>query len=66
MNIICLTLEKTNTWMILYAHWLMSINKWTYILEIFCEDRIHVSKESGGLTKIKGESFRKKLVILSS
>jgi hypothetical protein len=27
MNIICLTLEKTNTWMILYAQTLMSSNK---------------------------------------
>jgi hypothetical protein len=41
--------------MILYAHWLMSSNKWTYILGIFCEDEIDVSKESGGLTKIKRE-----------
>jgi hypothetical protein len=39
--------------MILYAHWLMSSNKWTYILEIFCEVVILVSKKSGGLTKIK-------------
>jgi hypothetical protein len=45
--------------MIPYAHWLMSSNKWTYILGIFCEDEIHVSKESGGLTKIKRESFKK-------
>jgi hypothetical protein len=66
INIICLTLEKTNTWMILYAHWLMSSNKWTYILGIFCEDEIRVSKESGGLTKIKRGSFKKKLVILSN
>jgi hypothetical protein len=66
MNIICLTLEKTNTWIILYAQRLMSSNKWTYILGIFCEDEIHVSKESGGLTKIKRGSFKKKLVILSS
>jgi hypothetical protein len=66
MNIICLILEKTNTWMILYAQRLMSSNKWTYILGIFCEDEIHVSKESGGLTKIKRGSFKRKLVILSS
>jgi hypothetical protein len=44
--------------MILYAKWLMSSNKWTYILEIFCEDEIHVSKESGSLTKIKRGSFK--------
>jgi hypothetical protein len=44
----------------------MSSNKWTYILEIFCEVEIHVYKESGVLTKIKGGSFKKKLVILSS
>jgi hypothetical protein len=66
MNVICLTLEKTNTWMILYAQRLMSSNKWTYILGIFCEDEIHVSKESGGLTKIKRGSFKRKLVIPSS
>jgi hypothetical protein len=59
-------LEKTKAWMILYAHWLMSSNKWTYILGIFCEDEIHVSKESGGLTKIKKGITQKKLVILSS
>jgi hypothetical protein len=29
----------------------MSSNKWTYILGIFCEDELHVSKESGSLTK---------------
>jgi hypothetical protein len=39
----------------------MSSNKWTYILRIFCEDEIHVSKESGGLTKIKRGSFKKKV-----
>jgi hypothetical protein len=52
--------------MILHAQRLMSSNKWTYILGIFCEDEIHVSKESGGLTKIKRGSFKRKLVILSS
>jgi hypothetical protein len=39
----------------------MSRNKWTYILGIFREVEIHVSKESGGLTKIKRGSFKKKL-----
>jgi hypothetical protein len=36
-----------------YAHWLMSSIKWIYILGIFCEDELHVSKESGSLTKNK-------------
>jgi hypothetical protein len=36
-----------------YAHWLMSSNKWIYILGIFWEDKLHVSKESGSLTKYK-------------
>jgi hypothetical protein len=53
MNIIWLTLEKTNTWMIPYAHWSMSSNKWIYILGIYCEDKLHVSKESDSLIKNK-------------
>jgi hypothetical protein len=36
-----------------YAHWLMSSNKWIYILGIFWEDKLHVSKESDSLTKNK-------------
>jgi hypothetical protein len=36
------------------ANWLMSSNKGIYILGIFCEDELHVSKECGSLTKIKG------------
>jgi hypothetical protein len=44
----------------------MSSNKWTYVLEIFGKVEIHASKESGGLTKIKRGSFKKKLEILSS
>jgi hypothetical protein len=49
-----------------YAHWLMSNNRWIYILGMFCEVALHVSKECGSLTKnIKG-SFKKMLVILSS
>jgi hypothetical protein len=36
-----------------YANWLMSSNKWIYILEIFCEDELHVSKDGGSLTKNK-------------
>jgi hypothetical protein len=65
MNIIWLTLEKTNTWMTPYAHWLMTSNKWIYISGIFCEDEIHVFKESGGLTNIKRRSYIEKLIILS-
>jgi hypothetical protein len=34
-----------------YAHWLMSSNKWIYILGIFFEDELRVSKECGSLTK---------------
>jgi hypothetical protein len=33
-----------------YAHWLRSINKWIYVLGMFCEDELHVSKECGSLT----------------
>jgi hypothetical protein len=47
--------------MILYAHWLISSNKWTYILEIFCEVEIHASKESGGLTKNKKGIIQKEV-----
>jgi hypothetical protein len=47
--------------MILYAHWLMSSNKWTYILEIFCKVEMLVSKESGGLTKIKKGIIQKEV-----
>jgi hypothetical protein len=47
--------------MILYARWLMSSNKWTYILEIFCKVEIHASKESGGLTKIKKGIIQKEV-----
>jgi hypothetical protein len=36
-----------------HAHWLMSSNKWIYILRIFCEDELHISKESDSLTKNK-------------
>jgi hypothetical protein len=36
-----------------YANWLMSSNNWIYILGIFCEDELHVSKECGSLTKNK-------------
>jgi hypothetical protein len=47
-----------------YAHWLMSSNEWIYILEIFCEDELHVSKECEILTK-RG-SYKEELVILST
>jgi hypothetical protein len=47
--------------MILYAQRLMSSNKWTYILGMFCEDEIHDSKESGGLTKIKKGIIQKEV-----
>jgi hypothetical protein len=36
-----------------HAHWLMSSNKWIYILGMFCEDELQVSKESDSLTKNK-------------
>jgi hypothetical protein len=49
-----------------YAHWLMSSNEWIYIMGIFCEDELHVSKECGSLTKNKKGSYKDKLVILSS
>jgi hypothetical protein len=49
-----------------YANWLMSSNECIYILEIFHEDELHVSKECGSLTKNKKGSYKEKLVILSS
>jgi hypothetical protein len=39
----------------------MSSNKWTYILGISCKVEILVSKESGGLTKIKKGIIQKEV-----
>jgi hypothetical protein len=66
MNIIWLTSEDKFAVNDPYAHWLMSINECIYMLEIFCEDELHVSKECGSLTKNKKGSYKEKLVILSS
>jgi hypothetical protein len=49
-----------------YAHWLMSSIKWIYILGIFCEDELHVSKESGSLTKNKKGIIQREVGILPS
>jgi hypothetical protein len=44
----------------------MSSNKWIYILGIFCEDELHVSKESGSLTKNKKGIIQREVGILPS
>jgi hypothetical protein len=43
------------------AHWLMSSNKWNYILGMFCEDELHVSKESGSLNKNKKGTIQREV-----
>jgi hypothetical protein len=51
MDIIWLTLIKGKQVCDPCTNWLMSSNEWVYILGIFYEDELHVSKECGSLTK---------------
>jgi hypothetical protein len=60
MDIIWITMIKGKQVCDLYANWLISSNKGIYILGIFCEDELHVSKECGSLTKNKRDHTKKK------
>jgi hypothetical protein len=46
-----------------YANWLISNNKWIYLLGIFCKDELLVSKDCDSFTKNRrGHKKRKGLL----
>jgi hypothetical protein len=61
MDIIWLTLIEDQQVCDPYANWLMSRNKWIYILGIFCKDKFHVSKDCGSLAKKLKEDIQREI-----